>query len=102
MTGLRMLAPGRRWEGQWGGATRKRRGQKGHSRRSCHGRLGQKVDCVPHEGRTMLRVSVSFSGPGAKPGKESALRISLLNKCVCMCVCVCVYIAGRDLYYGGS
>ena len=66
----------------------------------CHGRLGQKVECVPHEGRTILRVSVSFSGPGAIPGTESALRISLLNKCVCMCVCI--YIAGRDLYQGSS
>lgn len=50
----------------------------------CHGRLGQKVECVPHVGRTILRVSVSFSGPGAMPGTESALRISLLNKCVCI------------------
>lgn len=42
--------------------------------------LGQKAERVPHEGRSVLRFSIQFSGPGARPGIESALRKSLSNK----------------------
>ena len=42
--------------------------------------LGQKAECVPHEGRSILRFSIQFSGPRAIPGIESALRKSLSSK----------------------
>lgn len=42
--------------------------------------LGQKAERVPREGRSVLRLSIQFSGPRAIPGIESALRKSLSNK----------------------
>ena len=87
VAGLRMLVPRWRREGPWGGGQptggdRVRIGildllSLNDVMEEC---LGQKAECVPHEGRSILRFSIQFSGPRAIPGIESALRKSLSSK----------------------
>lgn len=86
VAGLRMLVPRWRREGQWvgqlTGGDRVRTGildilSLNDVMEEC---LGQKAERVPHEGRSVLRFPIQFSGPRAILGIESALRKSMSSQ----------------------